>query len=206
MSSHTLHTEQNEVYFCTVTCYKWLPLFEEAQAHQAVYTWFEHLKKDSCYVVGYVIMPNHLHVLLFPANSKKSLNNLIGEGKRFIAYDIVKSLGLLGKTVLLKQLEEGVESSEAKKGKKHQVFRLSFDARKCFNQKMIEQKLDYIHHNPVSGKWSLVNDFATYEHSSASFYETGMKGLWEVVHYKELNRVMIDSESSSSDSEMEISK
>ena len=201
MSSHTLHTEHSEVYFCTVTCYNWLPLFEEAKAYQSVYRWFEHLKKHGCYVLGYVIMPNHLHVLLFPTNAKKSLNNLVGEGKRFIAYDIVKSLDLQGKAALLKQLEEGVDENEKKKGKKHQVFRLSFDGRKCFSEKMIEQKLDYIHRNPVSGKWNLVNDFAAYEHSSAGFYETEKKELWEVVHYKELNSVMVTSESSSSDSE-----
>jgi hypothetical protein len=31
-----------------------------------------------------------------------------------------------------------------------------------------------LHHNPVSGKWNLVNDYTDYEHSSASFYETGI--------------------------------
>jgi hypothetical protein len=28
-----------------------------------------------------------------------------------------------------------------------------------------------MHHNPVTGKWMLANDFLTYVHSSASFYE-----------------------------------
>jgi hypothetical protein len=31
--------------------------------------------------------------------------------------------------------------------------------------------LNYIHHNPVSGKWNLVNDYTDYEHSSVSFYD-----------------------------------
>lgn len=171
-------------------------MFEEARAYPSVYKWFEFLKKDGCYVSGYVIMPNHVHVLLFPTNPKKSLNKLVGEGKRFMAYDIVRRLDTEDKTNLLKQLEQGVEESERKKGKKHQVFRLSFDARKCFNQKMLEQKLDYIHHNPVNGKWSLVDDFVTYPHSSAGFYESESKGFWEVVHYKELNGLISTSESS----------
>ena len=33
--------------------------------------------------------------------------------------------------------------------------------------------LDYIHGNPVQGKWSLVNDFVEYPYSSARFYELG---------------------------------
>jgi hypothetical protein len=53
---------------------------------------------------------------------------------------------------------------------------------------MIEQNLDYIHHNPVSGKWNLVEDFSSYGHSSASFYELGLLGKFEVTHYKDLTR------------------
>lgn len=74
---------------------------------------------------------------------------MVGEGKRFMAYDIVNALQKLGKHVLLSILQKGVERKEKQKGKLHQVFRLSFDARKCFSEKMVEQKLDYIHHNPV---------------------------------------------------------
>jgi hypothetical protein len=78
-----------------------------------------------------------------------------------------------------------VQKGEIKKGKNHQVFRLSFDARKCFNMKMLEQKLDYIHHNPVNGKWKLVEDYTQYEHSSASFYEENEEVRFGGMHYKD---------------------
>ena len=29
---------------------------------------------------------------------------------------------------------------------------------------------NYIHHNPVIGKWNLCNEFTDYPHSSAAFY------------------------------------
>lgn len=132
MSLHRIHNESHEVYFCTITCYKWLPLIEEANAYHAVYRWFEHLKKDGCQVVGYVIMPNHFHVLLYPTHTGTSLNKMVGECKRFMAYDIVQSLKKQDKIELLQQLAEGVQSQEKRKRKLHQVFRLSFDARKCF--------------------------------------------------------------------------
>ena len=188
MSLHIEHTEHHEVYFCTLTCYKWLALFEESNAYPSVYRWFDFLKKDGCLVIGYVVMPNHLHVLLYPTHSGTSLSKLVGEGKRFMAYDIVQSLKKAGKQSLLATLRQGVVEKEKQKGKKHQVFRISFDARKCFDEEMIEQKLDYIHHNPASGKWNLVEDFATYAHSSAGFYERGMVGNFEVTHYKDLYR------------------
>ncbi|OJW72078.1 MAG: hypothetical protein BGO68_00905 [Candidatus Amoebophilus sp. 36-38] len=133
-------------------------------------------------------MPNHLHVLLYPTHPVKSLNQLVGEGKRFIAYEIVKGLEQHGKSSLLEKLRNGVRAKERIKGKKHQVFRLSFDARRCFNEKMLEQKLSYIHHNPVKGKWSLVDDYVNYPYSSANYYETGKLGPVAITHYKELGK------------------
>jgi REP element-mobilizing transposase RayT len=186
LSLHTNHDENFEVYFCTVTCYQWLPLFEEANAYDVVYKWFENLYHNGCLVVGYVIMPNHVHVLLYPTHHGTSLSLLVGEGKRFMAYAIVKGLKRSGKELILQQLQNGVEIKERQRGKKHQVFRLSFDARKCYSEKMIEQKLDYIHHNPVRGKWSLCDDFAHYPYSSAGFYELGMSSKIKIAHYKEL--------------------
>ena len=37
-----------------------------------------------------------------------------------------------------------------------------------------EQKLRYIHFNPVSGKWQLAKDDLGYYYLSARFYETGV--------------------------------
>ncbi|UII19885.1 hypothetical protein [Fulvivirga ligni] len=162
-----------------------MPLFQQAKAYSAVYKWFDHLLKDGCNILSYVIMPNHLHCLLNPTAPEKHLNILISEGKRFMAYAIVKGIKARGDISLLKILESGVQDNERKKGKKHQVFRLSFDARKCYDRQMLEQKLDYIHHNPVAGKWSLVEDYATYGHSSAAYYELGLENKY-VTNYKDL--------------------
>jgi len=188
MATHTKHNEVNEIYFCTLTNYRWLPLFDEAEAYVAVYKWFEHLTKDGCHILAYVIMPNHLHCLLFPTKREKPLNRLMSEGKRFMAYAIVDNLKKEGKSGILNALKEGVQENEKKKGKKHQVFRLSFDARKCFDEKMVEQKLNYIHHNPVSGKWRIVDNFVNYKHSSAAYYELGAENKY-VTHYKNVNSV-----------------
>lgn len=42
----------------------------------------------------------------------------------------------------------------------------------------MEQKLNYMHINPITGKWNLVNDFTSYENSSASFYELGLTNIF----------------------------
>ena len=75
---------------------------------------------------------------------------------------------------MLQLLAEAVTERERNKGQLHRVFEESFDAKPVYNQKFLMQKFNYIHHNPVSGKWNLVNDYADYEHSSSSFYESGI--------------------------------
>jgi hypothetical protein len=52
-----------------------------------------------------------------------------------VAYDIVNALKKEGKETILGQLRMGVEKKEKQRGKKHQVFRLSFDGRQCFSEK-----------------------------------------------------------------------
>ena len=46
-------------------------------------------------------MPNHLHFVFFVEENSRGLNHLVGEGKRFMAYEIVKRLQKLGKVELL---------------------------------------------------------------------------------------------------------
>ena len=51
------------------------------------------------------------------------------------------------------------------------MFEHYFDAKAILNNRFLIQKLDYIHHNPVSGKWNLADVFIDYQHSSVCFYE-----------------------------------
>ena len=53
-----------------------------------------------------------------------------------------------------------------------------------YNESFFNQKLQYIHRNPVNGKWKLVNDYMDYEHSSASFYEAGLIKKYEPFDYR----------------------
>ena len=59
---------------------------------------------------------------IFPTHSGTSINKLVGEGKRFIADDIVSGLKRSGKAEILKVLQQGVEKSEKLRNKRHQVF------------------------------------------------------------------------------------
>lgn len=186
MSVKYKHSDVYSMYFCTFTCFNWLPLIEITKGYDLVYNWFNILKEEKIDTVAYVIMPNHLHCILHFPKAGFNLNNIIGNAKRFMAYEIVGRLKEIKKTDLLELLAAGVTERGKKKGQLHKVFKDSFDAKPIFSDSFLMQKLDYIHHNPVSGKWQLAKDFVAYEHSSASFYEEGIAKHFVPVHFRDL--------------------
>jgi len=46
-----------------------------------------------------------------------------------------------------------------------------------YSRNVFIEKLNYIHHNPVQGKWNLCRYPEDYKYSTAKFYETG-KDNW----------------------------
>jgi REP element-mobilizing transposase RayT len=167
-------------YFITITCCNWLHLFEISNAYNYVYKWFNVLRTNGHYINGYVIMPNHLHALISFSNTGKNINTIVGNGKRFMAYDLVERLEQTGNEIILTKLSNGVKLSDKKRGKLHEVFEDSFDVKECFSKKFILQKLDYIHWNPCTGKWNLTDHPENYMHSSAGFYYKGIQGIFVI--------------------------
>lgn len=169
-------------FFITFTCIRWIPLIEKSDGYDIVYKWFDYLKSQGHFINGYVIMPNHVHVMITFKQTTQSINTIIGNGKRFMAYEIVKKLELSGELKLLLFLQGKVTETEIKKNKKHVIWELSFDWKACFSDKFIDQKLNYMHRNPCVGKWQLCNSAGEYLHSSCRYYETGEHGIYKTDH------------------------
>ena len=186
MSVKFKHSDTYKIYFCTFTCYNWLNLFEQSNSYDLVYNWFAILKEKSVDVIAYVIMPNHVHCILNFQKEKFNLNKILSNGKRFMAYEIIERLKEKEENHTLKVLEGALSSREKKKGSRHKVFTDSFDANPIFSEKFLLQKLNYIHFNPVTGKWNLASDYTLYDHSSASFYENGVSKFFIPKHYMDI--------------------
>ena len=185
MSVRTKHDENDCIFFCTITCYNWIHLFLITEFYNEIYKWFDLLSKKNCKIHGYVIMPNHLHFLIYIPDSDINVNTLISNGKRFMAYKILSRLKISGNLKILAELSSQITGNERKKGQLHHVFQSSFDAKPCYEEDIILSKLDYLHYNPVNGKWNLVEDYTDYLHSSAKFYELNEQGVYPVVHFRE---------------------
>ena len=181
------HSDTYCTYFITFTCIEWISLFEVTEGYDLVYDWFNVLKEENdADVIAFVIMPNHLHAIVhFPAPGF-NLNTIIANGKRFMAYQIINRLEAAANKELLLHLKSLVTLREKKKGQLHKVFKDSFDAKPIFSNSFLMQKINYVHYNPVIGKWKLAKSFVGYEHSSASFYEEQVVKRFRPVHYMDL--------------------
>ena len=174
-------------FFITFTCCKWLPLIDITDGYNLVYNWFDVLKNQGHFITGFVIMPNHIHATIAFRKTGKRINKIIGDGKRFIGYAMVKRLIKKGRSDMLLMLEKAVNKSDRKIGKLHEVWEDSFDWKECFGADFTMQKLDYMHNNPFSGKWTLSENAPGYKHSSARFYILGEQGIYPVLNFKELD-------------------
>jgi len=141
---------------------------------------------QSYHLHSFVIMPNHVHSILYFPESSFNLDKILSNGKRFLAYELINRLEKANDTNTLTILQNALTQRERKKKQLHKVFKDSFDAKPIFSEKFLLQKLNYIHYNPVKGKWNLAKDFISYEHSSASFYEVGITRHFIPKHYKDL--------------------
>jgi REP element-mobilizing transposase RayT len=171
------------IYFITFTCCQWLPLFELTSLYDEIYKQFDILKAAGHFIVGFVIMPNHLHALIAFHGREKSVHQRIGTMKRFLAYEIVSRLENARDTGTLATLANAVNNTDKKKGKIHQVFEPSFDCKECWSEYIIRQKLDYMHRNPNNGRWSLSVSLDAYLHSSAKYYLCGEHAGYPVTNY-----------------------
>lgn len=132
-------------------------------------------------------MPSHVHAVIAFSNTGKSINSIVSNGKRFIAYDLVKRLSEQNSSLLLSELSS-LNNTEIKECKLHNVFETSFDWKECRTEKFIQQKLDYIHFNPCKGNL-LVELPEQYEHSSAKYYFTGAQGIYAVTNFMKLRDI-----------------
>ncbi len=167
----TRHDLTEKTWFITFTCYQWIPLFDIANAYHSVYKWIKYI--DDNYrikTMAFVIMLNHVHIVIQLPDSVTNLNTIVGNGKRFMAYELIATLKEQKQEPILQRLSSACSEKERTKGQKHKAFEPSFDAKPIYTPDFLHQKIDYIHHNPVNGKWNLCNEFTDYPHSSAAFY------------------------------------
>ncbi|WP_276504182.1 hypothetical protein [Terrimonas pollutisoli] len=83
-----------------------------------------------------------MHTILYFPEAGFNLNKIIGNAKRFRAYEILSRLQRLNETTLLSHLAGAVTEREKKKGQLHKVFTDSFDAKGIYNQNFLTRSFN----------------------------------------------------------------
>ena len=172
--------EANEyIGFFRATILKWQKLPQPHKYKQIVLDSLKYLvEKKKVKVYAFVIMPNHIH-LLWKINSPYLLENVQRDFLKFTGQAIYRDL--------LKNHKEVLALFRVDlKDRKYQFWQRNSLTTFLYSRKVVEQKLDYIHHNPLQGKWELAESLDKYLYSSYNFYEFDDTTMYPFLsHYME---------------------
>jgi REP element-mobilizing transposase RayT len=136
--------DQNAVHFLTFSVVNWLPILKESEAKEVIINSLHFLQeKGTLTVFAYVIMEDHIHLIAQAEN----LSAEISRFKSYTARQIINILEKNGTNYILKELRENKLNHH--KDSTYQFWQEGSHPQKIQGRKMMMQKIDYIHNNPV---------------------------------------------------------
>jgi putative transposase len=170
---------QEDCFFVTTSCQNFLHVFDGDSYYNILVQSLGFVgKKYEAEYLAYVLMPNHLHFIVY-FKKENQLSSLMRDFKKFTSGEIRRLVEEDGRLELLEKLKYSV------KEQKFKLWQERFDDVSIRSRKVLETKLNYIHENPMQEHWNLVPRPELYPYSSAAFYEFGVQTDLELTHYLE---------------------
>ncbi|HUC82523.1 MAG TPA: hypothetical protein VMR70_16570 [Flavisolibacter sp.] len=166
----------HHVEFFTATILRWQHLLTAETYKQIIIdslAWLTH--EDRCIVYGFVIMPNHIH-LLWRMSNNHGRPEVQGALLRFTAHQFKRRLEEEGSRKLAPYFV-------AEKDRLFQFWQRDSLVKECWSEPFLLQKLTYIHNNPCQPHWNLAPLPEEYKWSSAHFYLKGQTEFDWLKHY-----------------------
>ncbi|OWK72772.1 transposase [Flavobacteriaceae bacterium JJC] len=169
--------DQEKPNFVTCTIVDWIDIFTRKIYRDIIMNCFEFcIKNKGMVLFGYVIMSNHIHLIVQSKEGK--LSDLIRDFKKFTATEILKQLQTEPESRREWILERFAKATETHtRNKNFQVWQYGNHAEEIFTLKFMWDKLNYIHLNPVRA--GIVEKANHYLYSSAANYSFD-KGLIDI--------------------------
>ena len=164
-SRYKILQQDNGLYFVTLTVLLKIPIFTNSTYMNIIIENLKFYRKNQeLKIFSYVIMDNHVHLILsHPENLTKVLQNF----KSYSAKKLISSLKNDSRDWILSLMNNF--KSKYKKGSIYQFWQEGNHPKKIVNIEMFNQKVEYIHHNPV--RRGLVANAQDWIYSSARCYE-----------------------------------
>ena len=167
--------EPTHPHFVTCTILHWLPIFTRKESVKIIIDSLKFLQeKDNLKLYAYVILENHLHMLVQSDDLPKTMESF----KKYTANRILKLLKEENVKTLLEQFK--FYKKAHKTDKEYQIWEEGYQPKLMQTDTMMRSKIKYIHENPV--KRGYVDDATHWRYSSARDYD-GVQGLVEIERF-----------------------
>jgi putative transposase len=170
---------EGEVYFVTDTVVDWVDIFTRPIYRHIIIESLEYCQKEKGLIIyAWVLMTNHMHMIAGACGENK-ISDILRDFKKFTSKKILQTLlvesGESRREWMLNRFEYAGKND--KKITNYKFWQEGKDAQEIYLNDYFNQKLNYIHHNPVKAEF--VNREEDYRYSSAIDWAGG-KGLLEV--------------------------
>lgn len=166
MSEHR-KTSANEIYFLTISVIDWINLFDREIYKEIIIENLQYCQNHKqLEIYAYVIMSNHLHLVCRREN--QDLTELIGRFKSYTSKAFIKEISENPKESRREWLLQ-LFADNAKKNKQYNTYHIwqyTNHPILLYSNEVINQKIDYIHSNPVNAGY--VYEPSDYKYSSAN--------------------------------------
>jgi REP element-mobilizing transposase RayT len=163
-------------HFFTATNLEWKNLLQPDKYKNIIIASMKHLVKERrVNIYGFVIMPNHIHIIWQLQHGQKR-ENVQRDFLKHTAQTIKEDM-LLNKPAELKAYLVN------DKDRKYQFWERNALSVELWSEKVFMQKLNYIHENPVRA--GICKSCVEYKYSSALFYETGKDNWGFLTHIRD---------------------
>ncbi len=165
MSAGHKIADQYATHFITPTIVDWVAIFTRKVYRDIILESLDFcIKNKALKLYGYVIMPNHLHLLV--QSTTGTLSDTIRDFKKFTAstmLEAIKNEPESRREWMLHRFEWNATQNE--RSSNHQLWTHENRPEEIHTQRFFDQKLNYIHQNPVRAGW--VEQPEEYIYSSA---------------------------------------
>jgi len=171
-------TDREGIYFVTITVVDWIDVFTRRELAEIVIDSLSYCQQNKGLILyAWCLMPSHLH-LIISEQQNQNLSDIIRDFKKHTSKQIVSEIAkinesrewMLNRFKFLGSINPKIILAKFWRDGYHPILLES--------NRFLEQKLNYIHENPVES--GLVTEPQYYNYSSAVNYAGGI-GLLEVV-------------------------
>ncbi len=170
--------EQQGLNYLTLTVVGWIDIFSRQRYRDILLESLRYCREQKgLHVVGWVIMSNHLHLIVFTETLE--LSHVLRDFKKFTAFKILESINNEPESrrewlMYMFKYFAAVNPNN----RNFQFWQQDNHPIELWSLPVIWQKLNYIHDNPVRA--GIVSDQTHYLYSSAIDYYCGRNGLLEI--------------------------